>query len=35
VLILVGATLTVAVLFSVVPAWRASRTHVIQGLRSR
>jgi lipoprotein-releasing system permease protein len=35
VLILVGATLTVAVLFSVVPAWRASRVHVIKGLRSR
>lgn len=35
VLVLVGATLTVAVLFSVVPAWRASRVHVIKGLRSR
>lgn len=35
VLTLVGATLAVAVLFSLVPAWRASRTHVIKGLRSR
>jgi ABC-type lipoprotein release transport system permease subunit len=35
VLMLVGATLTVAVLFSVVPAWRASRVQVVKGLRSR
>lgn len=35
VLTLVGATLAVAVLFSLVPAWRASRTHVIKGLRGR
>ncbi|MAW59911.1 MAG: hypothetical protein CMJ94_03630 [Planctomycetes bacterium] len=35
VLILVGATLAVAVVFSLVPAWRASRVRVIDGLRAR
>ena len=35
VFILVGATLLVAVVFSLVPAWRASRVKVIDGLRSR
>lgn len=35
VVVLVGATLAVAVVFSLVPAWRASRIKVIDGLRSR
>lgn len=35
VLVLVGATLTVAVVFSLVPAWRASRVRVVDGLRKR
>lgn len=33
--ILVGATLVVAVVFSLVPAWRASRVRVIDSLRHR
>lgn len=33
ILLLVGATLTTAVLFSLVPAWRASRLRIIQSLQ--